>query len=505
MLRLDAPEERLDKAEIADFAVHEARRLVVAEAAIDVVDLHDADRIDEAAARITEASNRLETGLNAPVPDDKEWVADDRPPVPQYPVDSLVGPLKNLVMSSSLPPALLGGAGLAALAGLCANASLQVYGKLMQPILWVPLIAPVSGGKSPALERAFREFEHLDIETHQHYRTEMGDWEEDGRAKAADDRPEDPTCIIDDITVEQLARSLNENPNRIAIYDELSKGIKQIGQYKKNSGDRDQYLKLWTGRSWRYNRVTGKIDFWIKRPVLSICGCLPDGRLDVLGEADDDGFRCRWLPHLSSVVKPPWRPDRPARRWYRVVHKLYACNGEPREWDLKGSALALWVDASERWGKEISSNETSLTVAALAKADQQVQRIALVLAESMAPGKGGELPAEAMQCAVVLMDYVLNCWRSLETPDLLAFSRRDEALHKSVQSWADIARRSPDGRVRLRELRRQRAGGCRTPEKADDLLRAYKSYHPGSVVEESPPGGGLKVIWVCAPEGGQRP
>jgi hypothetical protein len=163
------------------------------------------------------------------------------------------------------------------------------------------------------------------------------------------------------------------------------------------------------------------------------------------------------------------------------------------------------VDASERWGKEISSNETSLTVAALAKADQQVQRIALVLAESMAPGKGGELPAEAMQCAVVLMDYVLNCWRSLETPDLLAFSRRDEALHKSVQSWADIARRSPDGRVRLRELRRQRAGGCRTPEKADDLLRAYKSYHPGSVVEESPPGGGLKVIWVCAPEGGQRP
>jgi len=504
VLRLEAAEDRLDKAEIVEFAVHEAERLIVAEAAIDVVDLHDEDKIDEAADRIREAARRLDTGLNAPVPDDKAWVANDRPPVPEYPVDQLVGPLRNLVNSSSLPPALLGGAGLAALAGLCANASLRVYGKLMQPILWVPLIAPVSGGKSPSLERAFREFEHLDIETHQHYRTEVGDWDAEGRQKAADDRPEDPTFIIDDITVEQLARSLDEHPNRIAVYDELAQGVKQIGQYKKGSGDRDHYLKLWTGKSWRFNRVTGKIDFWIERPVLSICGCLPEGRLDVLGEADDDGFRSRWLPHLSSVVKPPWRPDRPARRWYRVVRELYA-NQEYREWELTGSALALWEDASERWGKEISSNETSLTVAALAKADQQVQRIALVIAESTAPGKGGELPAEAMQCAIVLMDYVLDCWRSLESPDVMSFSRRDEALHQGVMTWADISRRAPDGRVRLRELRRQRAGGCRTPEKADDLLRAYRAYYPGSVVEETPPGGGLKVVWVCAPEGGQRP
>ena len=110
VLRLDAAEDRLDKAEIVEFATHEARRLVVAEAATDVVDLHDEDKIDEAAAWITEASNRLEAGLNAPVPDDKEWVADNRPPVPEYPVDQLVGPLRNLVKSSSLPPALLGGA-----------------------------------------------------------------------------------------------------------------------------------------------------------------------------------------------------------------------------------------------------------------------------------------------------------------------------------------------------------------------------------------------------------
>src|ERR1039458_2920316 len=43
------PGELLPDSELIEFAAHEARRLVVAEAAIDVVDLHDADRIDEAA------------------------------------------------------------------------------------------------------------------------------------------------------------------------------------------------------------------------------------------------------------------------------------------------------------------------------------------------------------------------------------------------------------------------------------------------------------------------
>jgi hypothetical protein len=72
------PEELLPDSELIEFATHEARRLIVAEAATEVVDLHDEDRVDEAAARIREAALRLDAGLREPTGSifnigDPEW------------------------------------------------------------------------------------------------------------------------------------------------------------------------------------------------------------------------------------------------------------------------------------------------------------------------------------------------------------------------------------------------------------------------------------------------
>ena len=64
VLRL--PEKLLPDSELIEFAVHEARREIVAETAVEVVDLHDDDQIDLAVQRIGEAARRLDAGLREP-------------------------------------------------------------------------------------------------------------------------------------------------------------------------------------------------------------------------------------------------------------------------------------------------------------------------------------------------------------------------------------------------------------------------------------------------------
>ena len=81
------------------------------------------------------------------------------PPYPCYPVDALCGPLAELVDASTLPAALVAGAGLGALAGLCPNAELEMFGSCQRPILWIPLLAPSGGAKSPSMELAFQPAE----------------------------------------------------------------------------------------------------------------------------------------------------------------------------------------------------------------------------------------------------------------------------------------------------------------------------------------------------------
>ena len=417
---------------------------------------------------------------------------------PEYPTESLIGPLGDLVRSSTLPAALVAGAGLAALAGLSTSAVLYIYKNTVPPILWVPLIAPVDGGKSPALQRAFAAFHELEKSARDIYRAEYKEW----RAlppKQRGPKPCDPTHILNDNTIEKLATMLDENPGRIAVHDELAGGIKAIGQYKAASGDLEKYLETWTGSFWRYSRVRGDTDIMIDHPVHSIVGCLPDTRLDVLGGGDaEGGFRPRWFPHRSTALPEDWDDMSDPASWTDTVAKLYN-NEEPRDWYLTGEALTAWKDAKRRWKHQALGDESPMTREALGKADQQAARVALVLSESCDPGKGGDVQVEVMTCAVTITDYVMDCWRSVESPDVLTYNLKDGALFTAVQAWADAAAKSPDGKIDLRTISRRRIGGVRTAAKVGDVRAEYEQYYPGSVSTEERPNKGKPTVWVHAP------
>src|SRR5690606_23344997 len=121
---------------------------------------------------------------------------------PTYPGAEIPGPLGELVAASAgLPDALVGGAGLAALASVCPAASLHVGDSWTEhPILWVPLVGPRGAGKSPSMDLALAPVRELDAAAHRIYADELAMWR-DAPRKDRGGRPADPTRLVDDITM----------------------------------------------------------------------------------------------------------------------------------------------------------------------------------------------------------------------------------------------------------------------------------------------------------------
>jgi DNA polymerase I len=428
-------------------------------------------------------------GEDIPEPaDDEDRTGPHLPAVPEYPVSGLAGPLRELVDSAAaagLPASLAGGAGLGALAAVSGLADLSVYPQwTVRPCLWIPLIAPAGGGKTPAITLARRQLRELDSSRHFVLAEEMADWLETPR-KERGERPNDPTRLIDDITVEMVARWLDRGDGTGAIdSDELSDWLRGLSRYRQAGGtDAARWLALWSTQPWRYMRVALDVDILISRPVITVCGGIQPHLVHLLGP-EGDGMRPRFLPHLSLTtdLHPGSAPA--AESWDQAIAALYELR-EPRTWSLQGRPLAAWQAAEAGWQRERKGAESPSTMAALAKADEQCARIALVLAESLDPGKGGAMPPEAMDAAIALTGYVLDCWRALPAHRSLTTSRKDESLYGAVDELADWLERRAAPASR-REIQRAHVAGIRDAARLSEVLYLYERVYPGSLKDETP-------------------
>lgn len=396
--------------------------------------------------------------------------------VPPYPLDTVGGPIAALIDATpSLPAALVGGAALGALATLAAPARVHVQeGWTEAPILWVPLLGPSGVGKSPALRGAWGPL-----------------WDHEHLA----DR------LLDDLTIEALARRLDTTGGMVAIIaDELTTTLGSLGRYRRSGdSDRGRLLALWSGAPWRYTRVTGKLDLLVEEPVVVVTGPLVNGQHRLLGPAGD-GMRPRWLPHLAATVSVGDDLDRRPPGdggWAELVARL-AVAVKRREWTLEGTARRVWLDARKRWRALALADEPETVRAAALKADVQAARVTLVLAEAVDPGRGGVVPVEAASGAVALVDCVLDVWRVLSEGDTFALSRRDETRDQAVDrvvAWLE-RRGKPANR---RALLRSAVGGVQTAKELDAVLDRYEARYPGTVVVEKPERGGTPTTWIHPP------
>jgi hypothetical protein len=408
---------------------------------------------------------------------------------PDYPLDAIDGPLRNLLEEAgNLPAALLGGAGLGALAGLAANAVLDMPdGSQQRPVLWIPLISPRGGGKTPSMQAAFRTFRELDHDAYRDYHREISAWKS---RKSQGPRPLDTTMIIDDFTMELLARFLDHGDGTaVAVADELSGFISAFGQYKQRgqqqaNTDVARMLSIWAGQPWRYQRVRDDIDLLISRPVVPVVGGIQPSRHGDLGD-DETGLRARWLPHISMSTGVRWAesPIVP-RDWDDAVAELHDLRSEHRHWIMSGQARRMWREASDRWTEAALSADVT-THGALDKADQQTARIALVLAEADAPGAGQRIPARVMEMAITLMEYVLGCWAAMPAQDTFMITPHDRTVRPKVMILLEWLEQQPEREATRREIMHSHVAGVRTPADADMLILEYRKTFPGTVRQGS--------------------
>lgn len=428
------------------------------------------------------------------------------PGLPAYPSGALIGPLADLVRTGTatgLPAPFLGGAGLATLATVIGNAELHISDTwTVRPVLWVPLIGPAGSGKTPSIDAARSKLRALDSATSVDYIAEWENWQSQP-AKDRGEPPQDRRRLVDDATLEAVALRMAAGDAVLGVdADELAEWLSGLSRYRSGgSTDRTRWLSLWSSSPWTVDRAGGR-KLHIPRPVVSVCGGLQPHLAHLLGP-DGDGMRPRWLPHPSVDLDLHWRPGDISPNWAETINDLYHSR-TARTWDLSDPAMKVWTDARNRWKTATRGLEAPSVVAALAKADVQAARIALVLAESQHPGQQDGVTSVdemTMLSAVQVVDYVMDVWRAMPEHGTLALSRRDEVLDAAVDELAAWLERR-GGMATRRDLQRARVAKVRTPAELDSLLHRYEQVYPGSVRTERTGARGRKGIAVYAPRRG---
>ena len=415
--------------------------------------------------------------------------------VPEYPV--IDGPLGKLVLSSGhLPPALVGGSGLAALAAAASGWSLVMPDMSVQyPVLWVSLIAPRGAGKSPALDLAFETLRDLDAGSWRDFRRDLAEWSRE-KADERGPKPTDPSILLDDFTMEHLARALSGGDERACVVsDELSGWLRGLGRYGRGGGAAEvsRMLSLWSSSPWKFARVTGETSLLIGRPVVSVVGGIQPHLHGLLGD-DETGMRPRWLPHYVPAWKAKWGTHRAPASWVNRITELYFGAGHTLHMD--GAGLRAWEEQRERWHGLSSDHGASDTVhGALAKADVQCARIALVLAA--AGGVDGDLPVWCVRAAAEIVDYVLGVWASLPSPEEFALSERDRVMREKVAKLLTAVEQR-GGSMRRSDIQTAHVAGITSGADCDALIKAYAKVYPGCI--RTVKTGGRPVQIVISPE-----
>lgn len=410
--------------------------------------------------------------------------------IPIYPMDALPSTARELVRhgeASGLPRALVAGAALGAIsAAVGAGATLEITPSWSErAILWLPLLAPRGGGKSPSQDLAFHPLRWHDAAL----------------------EGEDGGVLLGDTTVEALARDLHAAAGAAALdLDELAVLLRGMGEYKgSSSGDHGRFLALWTGSPWSYRRVgsSGKaknaIRLNIPFPTLTICGGLQPALHDLLG-GEEDGLRPRWTPHLApmpegtgKLVRTPVPTD-----WQTLIGGLLLpIRGGVRVWELDHNALGAFEEYRAQWKAQAHEHETATTSAALVKADIQLGRITLALAEASKPGAGEPVGEELVHRAAQIVNFVMDCWRALPEQGGFALSRVDETLDRAIPrliAWLE----DHGGKASKRELQRSHVAGVRTAADLTKLLTRYEQRYPGTLTTAQPKRGPATVV-VSAP------
>jgi hypothetical protein len=413
------------------------------------------------------------------------------PPVEPFPVEVLPGPAADFarVVSGSigcpvdlvaLPCLIVAGAAVGRSASLMLKpgyfASAALYGMN---------VGGPSSGKSPALDAAVRPLWDIDEALHDDYRRRKAEYEEAAAAYARakrDERPSRPappaieSAVLDDTTVEAVARHLALNPRGLlSVRDEGSAWVASLNQYRNGKGsDRQFWLSALFGKTVRVDRK-GNPDLEpirVPHPFLALAGNLPP---DMLSELSDprgrsDGLIERILFAFPDPrPRPHWSdagiPEADTKLWAEIVAALRSLPMDAKDGRAYPHVLRFTPEARAEWASWYNANvdETNAPgfdpreLAIDGKLCDFAGRLALILHMIDLAGDPEFSKGRLASVGRTRVRGAIALWRYFR------------ATHRRVRWYMDGGIGNPSARCILDWARRNRRQTFREAELSDDL------------------------------------
>jgi hypothetical protein len=397
---------------------------------------------------------------------------------------------------------------LAVFAGIIGNRRrLVAKPGFVQPCcLWAAVVGLTGTMKSPGWGAADRIADDLDQALEESTKGELAEWR--ARSNAEGDpgpKPAAEKLIVEDITIETVASTLEQNPNGLLVsMDELSVWFDLFTRYRKGGGsDVSRWLGMWEGRRLKVSRrASGEL--YIPRALVSVVGTIQPAILGraVREEERESGFLSRLLLVYPPTNQKRWterEPSRPIREAVQgVANRLHQLDAADVPMDAEARALyAAYYDelGAAEW-LELDEDRR----AALAKGPRLTMRLALIhhavtrLAEAgpFADGAGEAVGAESVEFGYCLAGWFLNELRRVYQ---VMAGGKDDALVRAVCEWA----RRKGGRFRVRELYRARRDKFGRADEARDFLDGLAAVGVGSWEADGADGRAVFVLADARP------
>lgn len=260
------------------------------------------------------------------------------------------------------------------------------------PLIYLLLVGRPGVNKSQPLYWFLRPILTKDRELYEHFSRDRDRWEEEQKLSKGEkvsngiSESEEPLLrqiIVQDVTVEKLAKVLQDNEFGVGAYfDEGLAWIKNFNRYTPGS-EEQVWLQIFSSKPIKLDRK-GSGQVYIPEPFVSVCGTIQPGVFSKLfKDHSDNGFLDRvLLAWPEDQRKEAWTDlevsSTTILSWSNIVEKLLNISGETMRVPFSQAAK----DILARWQRDITErmNEgTDEDASILAKMELYAIRFSLIL------------------------------------------------------------------------------------------------------------------------------
>lgn len=392
----------------------------------------------------------------------------------KFPYDIFPQQVQDFIDVNIIQHEYLAGAILAATSAAVGNSVIvnALDGFNTKPILYMAIVAPPGGFKSPALKVSFEPLESADSrqyksyrEAKEQYRKEYAKWQ---KSKGEKEQPKEPNMnqvLIKDSTIEMVMKILSHNPDGCCILaDELSGFLNRMNQYRQ--GDEIQkWLELWNGGTVLLQRITRE-ESKVENSFCSIIGGIQPGVLETISQGDNqhNGFYHRFLfIYPVPNPKPDWQPltipEKIKADFANYFHAIINSRGNKTVYTLNYEAQLIhqpWYNnKNDFYNRSTDDNVRGI----ITKYQEYCLRLAgLIQAMHDGENRGLVITGVSMERAVRLTEYFLGNMQKA-----LRFLNPETPLDNMQIKWKELYQALPP---------------VFTPKGVEEILRQQKIQMP---------------------------